>query len=374
MHYITLSRLRQARWPLVLAAILSSLGAALPLIAFTASGQTNTSARSSTNAAGNSLAALSIFELPETPKPASASRNQLPKPFTKPVPATVSDLKAMQTYVERLVARVSPAVVAVEIGAGSGSGVLISPDGYVLTAGHVCVAPNRDVRFTFPDGKTANGKTIGLSQSSDLGLMKIEGSGPWPYAAMGDLKGAFPGDWVLALGHPGGFDATRSLVVRLGRLIQFDSDTLQSDCPISPGDSGGPLFDMFGRVIGIHSYISSSATANFHVTTTACYEHWDQFIAQLIRQLPRSYSGLTESDNAGCRVVAVERNSPAAKAGIQVGDIVLKVDGREVRVAATFRRWEREAKPGETLALEIKRGEQTLPMKLVLVSPPRQRR
>ena len=131
----------------------------------------------------------------------------------------------------------------------------------------MCVLP-------FPDGKTARGKTVGANREDDTGLMRITDRGPWPHAEMGDLRQARIGDWVLALGHPGGFDLRRSLVVRLGRIIRLEPDALQTDCTISPGDSGGPLFDMHGRVIGIHSAISASVADNFHVAVTAFYDGW----------------------------------------------------------------------------------------------------
>src|SRR5208282_4466201 len=149
-----------------------------------------------------------------------------------------ADLRAIQQQVEALVPKVSPAVVAVEIDSASGSGVVISADGLVLTAGHVYENPEREVRFEFPNGKTAYGKTLGLDEDADTGLMRITDPGPWPYAALGDLKQARLGDWVLALGNPGGFDRKRSLVVRLGRLICVTPGVLQTDCTISPGDSG----------------------------------------------------------------------------------------------------------------------------------------
>ena len=208
------------------------------------------------------------------PRPVPADRNDLRPAFTKNVPTSLADLKSIEQQVEALAARVSPSVVAVEVGSGNGSGVVISADGLVLTAGHVCGAPDRDVRFTFPDGKTAHGKTVGANGDSDTGLMRITDRGPWPHAEMGDLEQARVGDWALALGHPGGFDLRRSLVVRLGRIIRLRPDTLQTDCTISPGDSGGPLFDMHGRVIGIHSAISASMADNFHVAVTAFYEGW----------------------------------------------------------------------------------------------------
>jgi serine protease Do len=310
--------------------------------------------------------------LPAAPKPELADRKELAEAFTKAAPTSLSDLKAIEQRVESLVARVSPAVVAVEVGNGSGSGVVISEDGLVLSAGHVCGRPNRDVRFTFPNGKTAHGKTLGVSRDSDTGLMRITDPGPWPHAAMGDLQQGQIGDWVLALGHPGGFDLHRSLVVRLGRLIRLAPGVLQTDCTISPGDSGGPLFDMHGRVIGIHSFISSSMTENFHVPVTAYYDTWEQLARAGREAPPRAYAGAAAVDGAdGCQLSSVERNGPAFKAGLKAGDLVLRVEGRDIKASASFRRWMAEAEPGETLQLDIKRGGQLLSLNVKVEAPPR---
>jgi serine protease Do len=309
------------------------------------------------------------------PKPAPAHRNEWAPVFRKAAPTSVAELKTIEQHVKSLVDRVSPAVVAVEVGFGSGSGVVISADGLVLTAGHVCGRPGRSVRFTFPTGKVVHGKTLGLDVDSDCGLMRITDPGTWPCEAMGELGDATVGDWVLALGHPGGFDVKRSLVVRLGRIIRMADDALQTDCTISPGDSGGPLFDMAGRVIGIHSAISTSPADNFHVAISEYYDNWDQLARGLrgteVVAHPRAYVGATCVDNSpGCRLTSVEKNSPAAKAGLKVGDIVLKVDQRDITVSAAFRRWVAEAEPGETLYLEVQRGKQLLKPELKVEAPP----
>jgi serine protease Do len=329
--------------------------------------------------------ATTAQKLPETaapvtgplsaPKPAPAHRKQWAAVFRKPAPTSIADLKAIEQHVKGLVSRVSPAVVAVEVGFGSGSGVVISADGLVLTAGHVCGRPGRSVTFTFPDGKIAHGKTLGLDLDTDSGLMKITDRGPWPFAAMGDLDEANIGDWVLALGHPGGFDLKRSLVVRLGRVIRLADDALQTDCTISPGDSGGPLFDMEGRVIGIHSAIRASPADNFHVAISEYYDVWDELArGTLVTEFvvhPRAYVGATGVDgDPGCRLTSVEKNSPAFKAGLKAGDIVLKVDQRDITVSAAFRRWVAEAAPGETLELEIKRDSHVLNMAVKVEAPP----
>jgi serine protease Do len=307
--------------------------------------------------------------------PASLTRSSvesqpLAVAFSKPTPTSIADLKNMEDRVKALVKQVSPAVVAVEVGNGSGSGVVISADGLVITAGHVFDVPNREVRFTFPDGKTVRGKTLGIDRDSDAGVMRITEQGSWPHVPMGDLKQARAGDWVLALGHPGGFDLKRSLVVRLGRIIEFDSDALQTDCTISPGDSGGPLFDMHGKVIGIHSFIASAMAENFHVPITKYSEAWDRLVraeSSDDEPQPRAYVGASGVDDpAGCRLSKVDKNGPAFKAGLKVGDVVVKVSGRGIKASASFRRWIAESEPGETLNLEIKRGDKLLSLNVKL--------
>jgi len=302
------------------------------------------------------------------PKPAPAHPGQLAAVFAKPVPTSIADLKSIEEQVKVLARQLSPSVVAVEVGFASGSGVVISADGLVLTAGHVCGRPNRQVHFTFSDGKTASGRTLGVDSDNDTGLMRITDPGPWPHAAMGDLSQAHSGDWVLALGHPGGFDLKRSLVIRLGRIVRLTADALQTDCTISPGDSGGPLFDMYGRVIGIHSSISSSVAENFHVAITQYYDDWERLInGSALAYSPRVYIGAVAMDDvAGCRLKAIDEDSPAFQAGLKVGDLVLKVEGREIKVSAAFKRWLAEAQPGESLNLEVKRGDKLLTLNVKL--------
>jgi serine protease Do len=308
---------------------------------------------------------------PAMPRIARANQKDLPLAFSKPAPSSLDDLRVIQERVSAVVSQVSPAVVAVELtnedGTASGSGVVISSDGLVLTAGHVGEWASHPVTFTFPDGRTAKGKTLGVNDDSDTGLMRITDPGPWPHVSVGDLKNARLGDWTLALGHPGGFDAKRSLVVRLGRIIRLMPGVVQTDCTIFPGDSGGPLFDMYGRVIGIHTAISSSTEENFHVAITEFFDTWNDLVGPPER-LP-AYCGLIVADDTeGCRLAKVEKNSPAEKKGLREGDHLLTVDGRRVNASATFERWLAESGPGETLRLEVKRGDKTFTVPLKLQS------
>ncbi len=367
-------RARQASW--LLAAMLSAAvsRAAPPPVVPLDSAQTNRPGRSIKIWPREPAPDTNVLAVPAVPKPTPARRADLPTAFIGNAPSSLADLRTMERHVKALVARVSPAVVAVEVGNGSGSGVVISADGLVLTAGHVCGEPDRSVRFTFPDGKTAHGKTLGRDTESDTGLMRITDPGPWPHAAMGDLAQARAGDWVLALGHPGGFDLRRSLVVRLGRIIRIDEGALQTDCTISPGDSGGPLLDMHGRVIGIHSAISTLLAENFHVAISEFYDNWNVMAkvkdADEEAAASRAYVGASGvNDDAGCRLIEVEENSPAARAGLKVGDVVLKVNGRDIKVSAAFQRWVSEATPGETLNLQIKRGDEVLSIKVRMETP-----
>ena len=305
------------------------------------------------------------------PEPGTGTRAKLAAPFTKPVPASVADLRVMEREVKALVARVSPSVVAVEVGTGTGSAVIISADGLMLTAGHVSGKAGRDVRVRFPDGRTAKARTLGSNARNDTGLMQITDAGPWPFVPVGDLDQARLGDWVVALGHPGGFDKQRARVARLGRIIELAPGVLQTDCTISPGDSGGALFDMHGRVVGIHSFITTSMTENFHVPINRFREDWAQLVKPDAAP-PVAFLGAKFVDaEVGCRLTSVESNSPASSAGLKAGDFVLKAEDRAVRNAAMLQRWVDETHPGETLGLEVRRGEQTLQISVKLVTPPK---
>jgi len=367
-------RAKPACWLLAVLLSASVSRAAAPPAVPPDSAQTNRPGRSVRIWPNEPAPDTNALAIPAVPKPTPARRADLPTAFIGNAPTSVAQLRTIERHVKALVARVSPAVVAVEVGNGSGSGVVISADGLVLTAGHVCGKADRPVRFTFPDGKTARGKTLGRDGDSDTGLMRITDRGPWPHAAMGDLAQARAGDWVLALGHPGGFDLRRSLVVRLGRIIRLDEGALQTDCTISPGDSGGPLLDMHGRVIGIHSAISTLLAENFHVAITEFYDNWNVMAkgaaADEEAAAPRAYVGASGvNDEDGCRLTEVDEDSPAARAGLKVGDVVLKVNGRDIKVSAAFRRWVSEATPGDTLNLEIKRGDEVLSVKVRMETP-----
>src|SRR5262249_47816723 len=151
--------------------------------------------------------------------------------------------------------QVIPVTVCLQVGAASGSGVIVSEDGLILTAGHVVAGkPGRPLAVIMPDGKRYKGKTLGFDPKNDSGMAQLtdkpEGGGKWPYAEIAPSKELKGGQWVIATGHPGGYKKGRQPVVRVGRIgtptfTQPDGVSfVQTDCTLVGGDSGGPLFDM----------------------------------------------------------------------------------------------------------------------------------
>lgn len=303
-----------------------------------------------------SLACAGI-EPPAQPEPSPAE--SLPPIFAESVPGSVDGLRAIERHVEDLVRRVSPAVVGVRIGPSVGTGVLISEDGLVLCAAHVCGAPGRPVRFWFPDGRAARGETLGTNHEMDSAIIKITDPGPWPFVPVAEAGRVRIGDWVMAMGHPGGFDAKRPEVVRFGRVLRR-GNLMQTDCALISGDSGGPLFDMQGHVVAIHSRISGSLAGNYHVPIDTYLLTWDRLARgeNWGSERPSTIGVRAVDTPDGCRLDRVNEGGPASEAGLQTGDIVLRIDGKAVTGADQFARHVWEAKPGAQLRLLVRRGDE----------------
>ena len=178
-------------------------------------------------------------------------------------------------------ARCCPATVALlsERTGSSGSGVITTEDGLILTAAHV-VQGAEEILVVFPDGKQVRGKVLGANYSKDIAMVQIEETGKWPFVEMGASKQLEAGDWVIALGHSAGFDASRPPPVRFGRVIsKGPGNFLTTDCTLIGGDSGGPLFGLDGKIVGIHSSIGQSLTNNNHAGIDGFREDWDRIHA-----------------------------------------------------------------------------------------------
>lgn len=252
------------------------------------------------------------------------------------------------------------------VGVGSGgSGVIVSEDGLVLTAAHVSGEPNRNITCRMPNGKRVRARTLGRFDHADAGMVQLLGDGPWPFSPIGPRKSVDAGDWCFVLGHPGGFDADRGSVLRVGRVIYTRSDAIRTDCELLRGDSGGPLFNLKGEVIGINSRIGDPLDDNYHAPIDAFHKMWDPLLAS--EDLPntrnRSNRGDlgvdVESHDQGVVVVRVRENTVAIDAGILVDDVILSVDGYSIDDSSDLRWAIGKNPPGESVKIEYLRGEST---------------
>jgi serine protease Do len=282
-------------------------------------------------------------------------------------PETREDLEVIQKALHDALPTARAATVNIELKDGSGSGVIVSPEGLVMTAAHVATAVKKKVTVVMEDGRKLKAETLGLVADKDAALIRITEPGPFPFVEIDRDASTRLGDWVFSLGHSGGFDKERGSVVRLGRLVRIAGSTFQSDCMLIGGDSGGPLFDMNGKLIGIHSRVGQQLQVNMHVPMAEFIEHWDgmmqgEFIGEgPYAQLPvkgNGYLGLATEPRPerGLRVTKVGEQSPAAEAGIREGDVLLKLNGVVLENREQMQGMLREMSAGDELSLETERG------------------
>jgi serine protease Do len=300
------------------------------------------------------------------PAASDGAKERLTKLLLGEAPLSVDDLKLMQDRMQQITEKVLSATVGVQVGPAWGSGVIISKDGYVLTAAHVSGKPGRDVTFMLSDGRELKGKTLGLFRTVDAGLLKITDAGEYPHVEMGASNTLKEGQWCLATGHPGGFMADRKPVVRVGRVLLNDvnENVIVTDCTLVGGDSGGPLFDMEGKVIGVNSRIAGPITANMHVPVNAFREAWDRLAkGDVWGHMPGQEPsiGIRRAENSKeARIAQVLPNSPAERAGLQPGDLIVKVDDKDIADFDALRAAINERDPGDRIILKVKRGEELL--------------
>lgn len=295
-------------------------------------------------------------------------------------PASLEDLRLMDRHQQSLVKALTKVTVALQIGATRGSGVLVSKEGHVLTAAHVAGQAGLDVRIIMPDGQKFDGRTLGMNKGMDAALVKIEprmrGGEPleWPYAKMGEAGDSQPGSWCLALGHPGGYEPDRQPVVRFGRILSINTSVIVTDCKLVGGDSGGPLFDMQGHVIGINSRIGSQVTKNLHVPVDAYRDDWTRLVrgdswGSLLEVVGRPVIGvLGEEGTEAARIAAVLPASPAERAGIQPGDLVTQLGDHQVETFDDLKKFVNQRQPGDQVTVEIVRNGKKLELQVVLAS------
>ncbi len=301
-------------------------------------------------------------------------------------------LDAYSRAVTTVAEAVGPAVVSVHVGrssprgeqSGTGSGVVLTPDGYLLTNSHVAHGA-KALTVAFTDGSTSQATLVGEDTPTDLALLRAHGSS-LPYAALGDSEKLRVGQLVIAIGNPLGFQSTVStgVVSALGRALRGQDGRLieniiQHTAPLNPGSSGGPLVDSRGRVVGINTAIIAMAqgigfsipadTARWVLTqllTRGKVQRGYLGIAGRARRLDRRrvrFHGLATDD--AVEVMSVSAMSPAARAGIQPGDLIVGVHDRPVASVDDIHRFLSEWPVGNPVSLTLLRAADRLEIDVI---------
>jgi serine protease Do len=260
---------------------------------------------------------------------------------------------------------------------GLGSGVIVSPDGYILTNNHV-VGHADEIHVTLLDKREFTAKVIGKDPKTDLALIKIDTKQPLPAASLGDSNATEVGDWVMAIGSPFGFNltVTSGIVSAKGRALGGNYDNfIQTDASINPGNSGGPLFNTDGQVIGINTAIYSSTGSNagigFAIPIDIAKSVMQQLkahghvvrgwlgveIQEVTPALAKSF-GLAAP--TGALIAGVQKDGPAAKAAIQRGDIIIKFNGETVHDEHELPEMVASTPLNQAVPVEVIRGDKHL--------------
>jgi serine protease Do len=260
---------------------------------------------------------------------------------------------------------------------GEGSGFIVTPDGYILTNAHV-VADADTVTVRLTDRREFSAKVVGMDTRTDVAVIKITTAGSLPTVRIGNPSVLKAGEWVLAIGSPFGFDnsATAGIVSNIGRSLPGEDGAgyvpfIQTDVPVNPGNSGGPLFNMQGEVVGINSQIFSRTGGYMGLSFAIPIDVAMDVREQLIKtgHVTRGRIGVTIQDvNAqlaesfgldrprGALVSSVQSGSPGEKAGLKPGDVVVGVNGHPIERSAELPAIIARVKPGTETELDIWRG------------------
>jgi S1-C subfamily serine protease len=310
--------------------------------------------------------------------------------YDRSVQTQPDDATLLDAYSEAVIAAVDavgPAVAKIEAGRGGGSGVLFTPDGFVLTNSHV-VDSARSLNVVLADGRAMRGDVVGLDADTDLAVLRVsdESGAPLPWARLGDSRAVRVGQIAIAIGNPYGFhhSVTAGVVSALGRSLRARSgrlmdDIIQTDAALNPGNSGGPLVTTSGHVIGINTAMILPAQG----LCFAIASNTARFVAaRLMRdgRIRRSYIGMGGQNvpvpraiarahqlavSSGVLVLSVEANSPAAAAGMREGDVVIAFAGQPTTGIDDLLRQLTDAHIGATATMTILRGGQRRQLKIV---------
>jgi serine protease Do len=270
---------------------------------------------------------------------------------------------------------------------GLGSGVIISPDGYIVTNNHV-VDGATDVRVTMSNRRVMKAKVIGTDPLTDLAVIKVDQTN-LPSVPWGDSREVRQGETVLAFGNPYGFQftVTRGIVSAVNRPNPDPSDRrkpgefIQTDAAINPGNSGGPLVDARGEVVGINTFLISPSGSfsgmGFAIPTQIVKPTVDTLIKYgkvnhgrigigVSDVTPENAKFFDEKNAAGAVVTQVEPDSPGAKAGLQIGDVITEIDGQKINDAGELQVTVGQKQPGTQITLEVLRNGKSMSLPVTL--------
>jgi len=308
----------------------------------------------------------------------------LPLGWQRPVVATtgtedLEELKRVQAKVADVVSRVMPACVSISDGIGAGSGVIVSPDGLILTAGHV-MTESPIYEIILPSGQTVKARPLGRNLDIDAGMLQIvtDSSTAWPHVNIERSKPVRTGEWLVSLGHSGGFEIGRTPPVRTGRALKVDQKLIISDAVLIGGDSGGPLFNLKGDLVGIHSSIGDTIAENRHVSMPAFLKDWDQMKAgkrwgelpDLIDPVPAKRRGVIgvrlDLSAPNCKIRIVNSGSSAEDAGVLVGDTVLQFEDTQINDGRHLIEVIKRHNAGDVCKMKVLRNSKIIEMEIQL--------
>jgi len=269
---------------------------------------------------------------------------------------------------------------------GIGSGVIISPDGYIVTNNHV-VEGATDIKVTLSDRRILTAKVVGTDPLTDLAVIKVDGTN-LPNIPIGDSSTLRPGQTVLAFGNPYGFrfTVTRGIVSALNRPNptadpRKPGQFIQTDAAINPGNSGGPLVDARGEVVGINTFLFSTSGAFSGMGFAIPTQIVNPVVQSLVRYGKVAHGrmgiGITDvtpenakffdvHDSDGAVVTQVEADSPGAKAGLKIGDVITELNGKKISGAGELQMEVGEMTPGTQIALQVMRDGKSISVPVTL--------
>lgn len=353
---------------------------------------------------------LALFPRKATPTPTPLTPVLTPAPIATPKLETTppaADLPTLPSIAD-IVEKVKPAVVAITTETlfniflqpvpmqGAGTGMVFTPDGYILTNNHV-IEEARKIMVTFPksdyfpNGASIPARLIGRDPRSDLAVIKVEGEN-LPTVTFGDSTKLRVGDWVIAIGNaqalPGGPTVSLGIVSALDRSIFIPEKKItlygliQTDAAINPGNSGGPLINLKGEVIGINTAIIAGAeNIGFAIASATALPIKDELLrygrvrwpwlgVSITTLTPTLASEIGTSATQGVLILQVRRGNPAERAGLRAGDVIIKLDKTPTPDLQTFQKALRNYRAGDRVEITIIRKDRTLKITVVLGEMP----